>query len=1092
MSGATLVLRSLRHYWRTHLGVVLGSAVGAAVLVGALAVGDSVRYTLRSFALARLGRVVSAMDTGGRFFREALASELGAAPVLRLRGIAASGDGTARACDVQVLGVDGRFWSLAPGPPAVELGEDQVALNEKLARQLGARPGDQVVLRFQKPSLLSRDAPLSVASDYALALRLDVVAIVGDRSFGRFSLKANQLPPSNAYLALGYLQRKVGLDGKANLALSTAASEEANARVGERWKLADAGLEIRRLDARGCFELRTERIFLEPPVAEAAAAIPGATGVLTYFVNELRVGNRAAPYSMVTAIGRLDGGVLDQPPLPADLGADQVVINEWLADDLGAKPGDELTMAYYVVGPMRRLVERRATFTVRSVVPLTGVAADRSLMPEFPGIAEMENCRDWRPGIPIDLSRIRKKDEAYWDAHRGTPKAFIALGTGRRLWRNRFGDLTAVRWPLKGNSVGSLASALRARLDPAALGLFFRPVRRLALAASGQALDFGQLFIGLSFFLIAAAVLLTALLFVFGVEQRSEEVGTLLALGFTQRRVRRLLVAEGAALALVGSVAGAFAGTTYTRLILHLLATVWHGAIARTVVLYHARWESLGIGGAVAFAAALGAMWVTLRRQLRRSPRDLLSLSEGGEAVVPRAGWPMALWLGVGCVVGAVAIVVAMGPRRDQTAAAGFFGAGALLLVGAILLCREVLGRALRVRREPSRSVAALGWRNAARRRGRSLAVAALLACGSFLVVAVGANRKDPWLAARERSSGTGGFALVARSTIPVFEDLNSARGRETYGLDETAMAGVKVVAMRVHEGDDASCLNLNRAQRPTLLGVSPEALASRRAFAFVKTIERTDHPWLLLAKDFGPGVVPAIGDDATITWGLARKVGDTLDYTDERGRPFKVKLVGVIANSVLQGSLVIAEERFVSLFPSEEGYRFFLIDAPWERADAVGKVLSRALGDAGFEATLAAVRLAEFNTVENTYLSIFQVLGGLGLVLGSVGLAVVVMRNVLERRGELALLRAVGFRRRTIQWMVLSEHWGLLAMGLVCGVVAALVAVLPALRSPGAGVPYGSLALTLGVVVGGGLVWTWLAAGAALSGPLLPALRKE
>ena len=56
-----------------------------------------------------------------------------------------------------------------------------------------------------------------------------------------------------------------------------------------------------------------------------------------------------------------------------------------------------------------------------------------------------------------------------------------------------------------------------------------------------------------------------------------------------------------------------------------------------------------------------------------------------------------------------------------------------------------------------------------------------------------------------------------------------------------------------------------------------------------------------------------------------------------------------------------------------------------------------------GLEVNLAAVRLDEFNAVQNTYLQIFQLLGGLGLLLGSVGLGVVVLRNALERRAELA-----------------------------------------------------------------------------------------
>ena len=97
-----------------------------------------------------------------------------------------------------------------------------------------------------------------------------------------------------------------------------------------------------------------------------------------------------------------------------------------------------------------------------------------------------------------------------------------------------------------------------------------------------------------------------------------------------------------------------------------------------------------------------------------------------------------------------------------------------------------------------------------------------------------------------------------------------------------------------------------------------------------------------------------------------------------------------------------------------------------------------------------------------------------------------------MERRGELALLRAVGFQNRSLQWLVFSEHWLLLLLGLVCGVIAGFVAVLPALRSPGADIPYVSLTITLFAILFNGALWTWLATRLALRGPLLAALRNE
>ena len=106
----------------------------------------------------------------------------------------------------------------------------------------------------------------------------------------------------------------------------------------------------------------------------------------------------------------------------------------------------------------------------------------------------------------------------------------------------------------------------------------------------------------------------------------------------------------------------------------------------------------------------------------------------------------------------------------------------------------------------------------------------------------------------------------------------------------------------------------------------------------------------------------------------------------------------------------------------------------------------------------------------------IFQALGGLGLLLGSLGLGIVVLRNVLERRSELALLQAVGFRRGELERLVLSEHWLLIALGLTIGAVAALLAVLPALLSPGTQPPWAIIVPTLALLAAGGGLWTWLA----------------
>ena len=239
-------------------------------------------------------------------------------------------------------------------------------------------------------------------------------------------------------------------------------------------------------------------------------ARPAPELILTYFANELRDGTNTHPL--------LDGdGGQPRRWSRRGMGDDQILINQWLADDLRAKPGDEVELTYFIPGTTKRMEEKRDRFRVYAVAPMEGPAADRSLLPDFPGIAKAESTANWDAGFPIDLGKIRPKDEQYWKDYRGTPKAFVTLKAGQRMWGNRFGDLTAVRWPGE-TGAGSMAAAeqeILSKLTPASVGLSFLPVREqaLAAAASGQAEEFGGLFLSFSFFLIAAALILLALLF---------------------------------------------------------------------------------------------------------------------------------------------------------------------------------------------------------------------------------------------------------------------------------------------------------------------------------------------------------------------------------------------------------------------------------------------------------------------------------------------------------------------------------------------------------------------------------------------------
>ena len=144
------------------------------------------------------------------------------------------------------------------------------------------------------------------------------------------------------------------------------------------------------------------------------------------------------------------------------------------------------------------------------------------------------------------------------------------------------------------------------------------------------------------------------------------------------------------------------------------------------------------------------------------------------------------------------------------------------------------------------------------------------------------------------------------------------------------------------------------------------------------------------------------------------------------------------------------------------------------------------------YDTESVAERIAAFLVVQNTYLSTFQTLGGLGLLLGTLGLATVMLRNVVERRSELALLRAVGFQPRTLGTMVLAENAMLLCWGLATGTMCAVVSMLPHLASVGADTEWlGVLGLLLLVFVVGTAA-AFFAVREAARTPIVATLRGE
>jgi ABC-type lipoprotein release transport system permease subunit len=252
-------------------------------------------------------------------------------------------------------------------------------------------------------------------------------------------------------------------------------------------------------------------------------------------------------------------------------------------------------------------------------------------------------------------------------------------------------------------------------------------------------------------------------------------------------------------------------------------------------------------------------------------------------------------------------------------------------------------------------------------------------------------------------------------------------------------------------------------------------------------------NPWLLLeAEGSGEATIPAFADSTSAEWVLHVGLGDEVRLTDASGQPVRLKIAGLLAESVFQGELLISDAQFRRHFGDQTGYQFFLVQPPPGQEAAIVKALREDLGELGFDVRRTADVLAGYARVQNTYLATFETLGGLGLLLGTFGIVTVLLRSVVERRSELAMLLALGLRRRQVVAMIVIEHGLLLLLGLAVGSCAALVAVVPYAVSALAGVNWPSLGGMLLACLAAGLLSCAFAAGISVRGELLPSLRSE
>jgi len=1030
MTLLQLILRTWRYFFASNITTAAGVSIATAVICGAIIIGDSLSQSLLNIVDYRLGQISHSLTAGDRIFSRSLADNISnnhfikASPILKTEAIITNQNKNISLNKINVWGVDTCFNSIiAVNDNFLKLDKNEAIISHNLATQLKLDTGDIFLMKAKLIGAIPYNTPFVAEDNQTVSRRFTVKAIADEKNGGHFNLQISQTAPFNIFVSINQLNSLMQLDDKANMIVISANKDNDNEYLKKICRKAlqieDINLALNEWD--NSVKISSERVFIEDYISNSISnKFPDARYSLTYFVNSINLGDKSCPYSFVAATSE------------ADIKPNQIIINEWLANDLNAKIGDSLTIIYYEVGPLRNLIEKNTELKVVAIKPMINAKRDSVLMPFLPGLSDAGNCRDWETGIPINLDLIRKKDEDYWDTYKGTPKAYISLHFGQQLWQNRFGNISSVIIPSHKYGKQEVRDLISQSIDPFKIDFQINNVREQGVKAAKSGVDFTELFAGLGMFIIIAGLLLTVLLLNLSLKKRESQIKLFTNIGFSVKLIKKIFLVELIAITLIGGILGIFISMAYSKLILFALNDIWYDIVRTSVLSINYSLSSLSIGFLASIILSFIVIYWGINKRIKNH-----SIKAGFKSELKTVGRKKGVVLLSSVLfLSGLIILLFLLITKDFTALMLWFIAGVLFFISFVFISRAFF---YSVNKKPNEEInlVKLSFRNLKRNPARSLTIVILLMLGTFIIIITASNRQTNSTELSAKNSGSGGFLFFAETTVPVLRNLNAADTKLEYSLPEQ----IDFVQFLSAYDDDASCLNLNRVANPRIIAIDPSILHKR--FSFATNLGNEHEAWEILNKDFGD-IIPAIADQTVIQWGLGKNIGDTLYYTDSQGKEIKLLLAGGLNNSVFQGNVIISEKNFNLHFPARGGTNVFLINADYNNIEETKEKLEFIFRDYGWEMKLTSDKLSEFNTVQNTYLAIFFLMGAFGMLIGTIGLAVVLAKSLIERKSEIAVLKALGFSNKLIIHTIFYEYFSLFILGIILGTLSAFVATWP------------------------------------------------
>lgn len=997
LSWPVIAARSLRWHWRLHAATIIALAVAVATLSGAVIIGWSLQRSLLERLLSRLGGIDQALVLNAPA-SQGLAHRLGGTSALELPGVAINEEAG------QAAAVPVRIWAISPpGPNQWDMPKmvaDEVTINSALASDCGVRVGDSIVLTADTSPLRPEMGLFTFRrpGDLRQTLRLRIRAIVEPGTWGDFALGQSQATARNAFVAMDAIA-----GGAPNRIVGVSVAVRA-----DQLSLDDLGLRIRRAGDMRLLQTRTVA-FTDRQLARIA---PGGRTLAVHIAQTIRCASGVVSYGVIASDSA------------AQLAPDAVVLNDEVAKDLGAKVGDQVELNMILSRPDGSTGTQSLSLKVARIDPIGAGLFVPEVTTEIAGMTTAQRLNDWHAPFPVDMSKISPADERYWDQHRATPKAIIADSVMQQLWSaSGFeGDRAVTSIVLDESASPDKVIALGVSADPQWQGV---DLRRQALTAGQGSSDFAGLFVAMSFFMVAGAILAAIGIARTALESRLTELGLAEALGLDRWQWHRWLMLEQMVVVVPAALLGIVLGVLYAVVMLGLFGRLSKSVWEMPPILLDVRWPIIPAGLLIA-VLVLVVSWWQVRRELRRPVRELL----GSVQELPAYSGPRhaGKWRGaVGLLTACAAVAMARGGVLN-VGAAYFLASAGMLLASWGALARIASGR---IPGKPRRI--SLIFHVALAQPRRMMLTFAIFAVATLVLSSVALYRTGAVGAdITDKNGAGGGFAL--RLTMPGENriDLSSAQGLGRMGMAGPLPASVHLYPLAMSGGTEGGCLNLARPAEMQVLGVS-QAFAARGAFD-VRTDRSGGNPWSLL-DEAGP-VVPVFGDEETMQWIEQRHLGDEFD-TPIGGRPTRVRLAGAVRGGMFSGQLLMSEANFRRLMPERSGYGMYLIECSPADLPAVRDYLKPLLQDGALLESTDRI-IARVASVQQLYMTMFLVLGSLGLLLGGAGVMSVVVRDATQRRSELALMQASGLSNGRIAGVFSLGHLLPVVAGLAAGCISA------------------------------------------------------